>query len=73
MFNNNFRRNILENIQRNREFILSKIKETHRSCIYSQKHVPKLVAVSKKQEDFKIDEAIKCGQEIFGENIVQEA
>ena len=35
--------------------------------------VPKLVAVSKKQEDYKIDKAIECGQKFFGENRVQEA
>ena len=35
--------------------------------------LPKLVAVSKKQEDYKIDKALACGQKIFGENRVQEA
>ena len=63
----------MEKIQKNREIILTKIKETHRNSIFSHNNIPKLVAVSKKQEDFKINEAIKCGQEIFGENIVQEA
>ncbi len=32
-----------------------------------------MVAVSKKQEDYKIDKALACGQKIFGENRVQEA
>ena len=32
-----------------------------------------MVAVSKKQEDYKVDKAIACGQKIFGENRVQEA
>ena len=32
-----------------------------------------MVAVSKKQEDYKVDEALECGQRIFGENRVQEA
>lgn len=32
-----------------------------------------LVAVSKQQEDAKIDEALEAGQRIFGENRVQEA
>ena len=35
--------------------------------------LPKLVAVSKKQEDYKIENALACGQKIFGENRVQEA
>ena len=35
--------------------------------------IPKLVAVSKKQEDYKIDKAIECGQKFFAENRVQEA
>ena len=63
----------MEKIQKNREIILNKIKEIHRNSIFSHNNIPKLVAVSKKQEDFKINEAIKYGQEIFGENIVQEA
>ena len=35
--------------------------------------IPKLVAVSKKQEDYKILEALKFGHRYFGENRVQEA
>ena len=35
--------------------------------------ITQLVAVSKKQEDFKIDLAIEYGHKIFGENRVQEA
>ena len=31
------------------------------------------MAVSKKQDNYKIDEALACGQKIFGENRVQEA
>ena len=64
---------ILENIKKNHEVILSKIIETHKSSLFSKQKIPKLVAVSKKQEDHKIDEAIACGQKIFGENRVQEA
>ena len=32
-----------------------------------------LIAVSKKQPDERIDEALSCGLRIFGENRVQEA
>ena len=63
----------MENIQKNRELILSKINEIHKASTFSKHKLPKLVAVSKKQEDYKIDMALACGQKIFGENRVQEA
>jgi pyridoxal phosphate enzyme (YggS family) len=63
----------LENIRENRDLLLSKIEKIHKSSFYSMCKIPKLVAVSKKQEDYKIDRAIKCGQKFFGENRVQEA
>ena len=64
---------ILENIKKNYEIILSKINETHKTSLFSKHKPPKLVAVSKKQADHKIDEVLACGQTIFGENRVQEA
>ena len=64
---------ILENIKKNHELILSKINEIHKASIFSKHKPPKLVAVSKKQEDYKIENALACGQKIFGENRVQEA
>ena len=63
----------MENIQKNHELILSKINEIHKASIFSKQKPPKLVAVSKKQEDYKIENALACGQKIFGENRVQEA
>ena len=63
----------MENIQKNYELILSKINEVHKNSLFSKYKLPKLVAVSKKQEDCKIDMALACGQKIFGENRVQEA
>ena len=63
----------MENIQKNRELILSKINEIHMSSFFSKRKIPKLIAVSKKQDDHKIDQALACGQKIFGENRVQEA
>ena len=63
----------MENIQKNFELILSKINEIHKASIFSKYKLPKLVAVSKKQEDYKIENALACGQKIFGENRVQEA
>ena len=63
----------MENIQKNRQLILSKIENVHKSSSFSKLKIPKLIAVSKKQEDYKIDEALACGQKNFGENRVQEA
>ena len=63
----------MENIQKNHELILSKINKIHKASIFSKHKPPKFVAVSKKQEDYKIENALACGQKIFGENRVQEA
>ena len=63
----------MENIKENRDLLLTKIEKAHKNSFYSMYKVPKLVAVSKKQEDYKIDKAIECGQKFFGENRVQEA
>ena len=63
----------MENIKNNHELILFKINEIHKNSFFSKYKLPKLVAVSKKQEDHKIDMALACGQKIFGENRVQEA
>ena len=41
--------------------------------MFAKSPVPKLVAVSKKQEDYKVIEALEMGQKYFGENRVQEA
>ena len=64
---------ILENIEDNKKIILKKIKQTHTNSNFSSLPYPKLVAISKKQEEYKIDLAIKSGQRFFGENRVQEA
>ena len=63
----------MENIKKNRDKIMTDIIETHSKSNFSLMPVTKLVAVSKKQEDYKIDQAIDCGQKIFGENRIQEA
>ena len=63
----------MENIQKNRELLLNEIKICHLNSRFSESSIAKLVAVSKKQDEFKIDIAIKIGQRIFGENRVQEA
>ncbi len=63
----------MENIKKNYELILTKINAIHKASLFSKHKTPKLVAVSKKQDDYKIDEALASGQKIFGENRVQEA
>ena len=63
----------MENIKKNYELILTKINDIHKASIFSKHKTPKLVAVSKKQDNYKIDKALACGQKIFGENRVQEA
>ena len=63
----------MEDIKKNIEYLLLNIQNLHEKSFFSDNKVPKLVAVSKKQDDHKIDEAIACGQKIFGENRVQEA
>tara|TARA_B100001063_G_C16701546_1_gene522843 strand:+ start:376 stop:1047 length:672 start_codon:yes stop_codon:yes gene_type:complete len=63
----------LQDIKLNKKIILTKIEQAHKISNFSLSPIPKLVAVSKKQEDYKIDESIELGQTIFGENRVQEA
>ena len=63
----------MKNISENRLFILNEIKMAHSKSSFTNNKVPTLVAVSKKQEDYKIDFALTCGQKVFGENRVQEA
>jgi len=63
----------LETIKKNYNQILTKINDIHKTSLFSKNKTPKLVAVSKKQDNYKIDKALACGQKIFGENRVQEA
>ena len=63
----------MEDIKDKRNILLEKIKIIHENSSYSSLPYPKLIAVSKKQEDYKIELAIICGQKFFGENRVQEA
>ena len=63
----------MENIEENKKLILTKIQQVRTNSNFSTLPYPKLVAVSKKQEDYKIELAIKSGQKFFGENRVQEA
>ena len=63
----------MEDIKENRDNIMYKINAIHTNSNFRECKIPELIAVSKKQDDYKIDDAIKCGQKKFGENRVQEA
>ena len=63
----------MENIQKNRELILKEIQKAHKNSNFVKTNITKLVAVSKKQEEYKILQAIDSGQKVYGENRVQEA
>jgi PLP dependent protein len=63
----------LENIKKNREILLNDIFSSYLNSNFKKSNITKLVAVSKKQEEYKIDLAIQTGQKFFGENKVQEA
>ena len=63
----------MDNINENRNFLLSKINDIQKNSYFKMAIIPKLIAVSKKQEDYKIDMAIAIGHKFFGENRVQEA
>ena len=63
----------MENIKKNRALLLNDINIAHLNSKFKESNITKLVAVSKKQEEYKIDLAIQIGQRIFGENRVQEA
>ena len=63
----------MENIKENRDIILTKINNIHKKSFFKNFVPPRLIAVSKKQEEYKIDDAIKIGHRFFGENRVQEA
>ena len=49
------------------------IKKKHDESSYSEKPLPKLIAVSKQQPDEKILDALNVGQRVFGENKIQDA
>jgi len=63
----------LYNIKENIFKIKSSIEDIHKNSNFSKYPLPKLVAVSKKQNDDKVIEALEAGQKYFGENRVQEA
>jgi len=63
----------LYNIKENIDIIESIIENTHKNSHFAKSALPKLVAVSKKQNEEKVNEALEAGHKYFGENRVQEA
>jgi len=63
----------LHKIKENIEIIKSTIEDTHKNSNFAKCPLPKLVAVSKKQNEEKVIEALDAGHKYFGENRVQEA
>ena len=63
----------MHNIKENIDIIKSTIWDTHRNSNFAKHPLPKLVAVSKKQNEEKVIEALEAGHKYFGENRVQEA
>ena len=64
---------LLSKIRESIDLTKEQIQKTHENSFFAKLPVPKLVAVSKKQEDYKVIEALKMGHKYFGENRVQEA
>ena len=60
-------------IKENIKIIKSTIEDTHKNSNFAKCPLPKLVAVSKKQNEEKVIEALEAGHKYFGENRVQEA
>ena len=63
----------MSRVSDNINLILKEINITHKNSFFKQFPVPKLVAVSKKQDDYRVVQALEMGQKFFGENRVQEA
>ena len=61
------------NIKENIDIIKTAIDDTHKNSNFAKCPPPKLVAVSKKQNEEKVIEALEAGHKYFGENRVQEA
>ena len=60
-------------IKENIDLIISTIEDIHKNSNFANYPLPKLVAVSKKQNEDKVIEALEAGHKYFGENRVQEA
>ena len=62
----------MNDINVNRQNLIKTIESCHKDSFYSSFSVPNLIAVSKQQPDNKIQDALKVGHRIFGENKIQD-
>ena len=60
-------------VKENINIIQNQIEEAHKNSNFARYPLPKLVAVSKKQNDSRVIEDLEAGHKYFGENRVQEA
>ena len=63
----------MNNIEKNRRKILENINKSHSLSLYQDSDLPKLIAISKKQNEERVLQALQSGHRVFGENMVQEA
>ena len=62
----------MNDIITNKQYLIKTIENCHKNSFYSSLPVPNLIAVSKQQPDNKIEDALKAGHRIFGENKIQD-
>ena len=62
----------MNDINTKRQNLIKIIESCHKDSFYSSLPVPTLIAVSKQQPDNKIENALKAGHRIFGENKLQD-
>ena len=63
----------MNKIEKNRIKILNDINKFHDLSLYKNEDLPQLIAVSKKQNEERILQALQCGHTVFGESRLQEA
>ena len=62
----------MNDINTNRQNLIKIIESCHKDSFYSSLPLPTLIAVSKQQPDNKVEDALKAGHRIFGENKIQD-
>ena len=62
----------MNDIITNRQNLIKRIENYHKNSFYSSLPGPFLIAVSKQQPDNKIEDALKAGHRMFGENKLQD-
>ena len=55
----------MNNIEKNRRKILENINKSHSLSLYTDSDLPKLIAISKKQNEERVLQALQCGHRIL--------